>query len=307
MLLTTQYLDEADQLADRITVIDRGRTDRRRHPGRAEGARGWRPDRGHRGAPDADLGAVAAAFAGARHREPEIDPGRAAVTAPGRRSGRRADGRSRATPGRRASRWRTSACAARPSTTCSCGSPAIGPRAPRTPTSSGGGASDEHDCHGQDQGRVLRGRSPTAGRWSAAGCSTTDASRRSSPGSWASRRLGAALRLRVRIGDGRRRRADYKDVRHAGDVRDDDGLRLHEHRLDAVAIDKEKGVTDRFRSMPMAPSAVVSGRGVGDVIGASGRPGGDRPDRLRGRLALRGRRGGDPVRVRRCCCGCGSR
>jgi ABC-2 type transport system permease protein len=36
-----------------------------------------------------------------------------------------------------------------------------------------------------------------------------------------------------------------------------------------VAIDKEKGVTDRFRSMPMAPSAVVSGRGVSDVIGAS--------------------------------------
>jgi ABC-2 type transport system permease protein len=36
-----------------------------------------------------------------------------------------------------------------------------------------------------------------------------------------------------------------------------------------VAIDKEKGVTDRFRSLPMAPSAVVSGRGVSDVIGAS--------------------------------------
>ena len=36
-----------------------------------------------------------------------------------------------------------------------------------------------------------------------------------------------------------------------------------------IAIDKEKGVTDRFRSMPMAPSAVVSGRGVSDVISAS--------------------------------------
>jgi ABC-2 type transport system permease protein len=35
-----------------------------------------------------------------------------------------------------------------------------------------------------------------------------------------------------------------------------------------IAIDKEKGVTDRFRSMPMAPSAVVSGRGVSDVISA---------------------------------------
>lgn len=37
----------------------------------------------------------------------------------------------------------------------------------------------------------------------------------------------------------------------------------------AVVLDKEKGVTDRFRSMPMAPSAVVSGRGVGDVLGAT--------------------------------------
>jgi ABC-2 type transport system permease protein len=37
----------------------------------------------------------------------------------------------------------------------------------------------------------------------------------------------------------------------------------------AVVLDKEKGVTDRFRSMPMAPSAVVTGRGVGDVLGAS--------------------------------------
>ncbi|MGH4025696.1 MAG: ABC transporter permease, partial [Pseudonocardiaceae bacterium] len=37
----------------------------------------------------------------------------------------------------------------------------------------------------------------------------------------------------------------------------------------AVVIDKERGVTDRFRSMPMAPSAVVSGRGVSDVLHAA--------------------------------------
>ena len=37
----------------------------------------------------------------------------------------------------------------------------------------------------------------------------------------------------------------------------------------AMVIDKEKGVTDRFRSMPMARSAVVTGRGVGDVLGAA--------------------------------------
>ncbi|MFH8368659.1 ABC transporter permease [Streptomyces sp. NPDC018031] len=35
-----------------------------------------------------------------------------------------------------------------------------------------------------------------------------------------------------------------------------------------VAVVRERGVMDRYRSMPMAPSAVVSGRGVADVIGA---------------------------------------
>jgi ABC-2 type transport system permease protein len=37
----------------------------------------------------------------------------------------------------------------------------------------------------------------------------------------------------------------------------------------AVAIGKEKGVVDRLRSMPMAPSAVVTGRGVSDVLHAA--------------------------------------
>ncbi|MFI7242684.1 ABC transporter permease [Streptomyces qinglanensis] len=37
----------------------------------------------------------------------------------------------------------------------------------------------------------------------------------------------------------------------------------------AVAVDKERGVTDRFRSMPMAPSAVVTGRGVSDLLHAA--------------------------------------
>ncbi|URN16575.1 ABC transporter permease, partial [Streptomyces sudanensis] len=34
----------------------------------------------------------------------------------------------------------------------------------------------------------------------------------------------------------------------------------------AVVTDARKGVTDRFRSMPMAPSAVVTGRGVTDLL-----------------------------------------
>ncbi|CAL9480525.1 ABC transporter permease [Streptomyces albus] len=37
----------------------------------------------------------------------------------------------------------------------------------------------------------------------------------------------------------------------------------------AVVVDKERGVTDRFRAMPMASSAVVTGRGVSDVLHAA--------------------------------------
>jgi ABC transporter DrrB family efflux protein len=37
----------------------------------------------------------------------------------------------------------------------------------------------------------------------------------------------------------------------------------------AVAMAKEQGFIDRFRSMPMAPSAVVTGRGVADILHAS--------------------------------------
>ena len=37
VLLTTQYLEEADRLADRIAVVDHGQRDRRGHGGRAQG------------------------------------------------------------------------------------------------------------------------------------------------------------------------------------------------------------------------------------------------------------------------------
>jgi ABC-type multidrug transport system ATPase subunit len=40
VLLTTQYLDEADRLAAEIAVIDRGWVIEKRHPGRTEGEGG---------------------------------------------------------------------------------------------------------------------------------------------------------------------------------------------------------------------------------------------------------------------------
>jgi ABC-2 type transport system ATP-binding protein len=41
LLLTTQYLEEADHLADHIVVIDQGRAIARGHLGRAQGPGRW--------------------------------------------------------------------------------------------------------------------------------------------------------------------------------------------------------------------------------------------------------------------------
>ena len=53
MLLTTQYLDEADELADNIVVIDRGQVIAAGHVGRAQGPRRRRRARVHRRRPSA--------------------------------------------------------------------------------------------------------------------------------------------------------------------------------------------------------------------------------------------------------------
>ncbi|MGH3145109.1 MAG: ABC transporter permease [Rubrobacter sp.] len=42
-----------------------------------------------------------------------------------------------------------------------------------------------------------------------------------------------------------------------------------ETTMTSVATDAARGVTDRFRSMPMAPSAVVFGRSIADMLGSA--------------------------------------
>ena len=37
----------------------------------------------------------------------------------------------------------------------------------------------------------------------------------------------------------------------------------------SVSTDAARGVTDRFRSMPMAPSAVVLGRSIADMLSSA--------------------------------------
>jgi ABC-2 type transport system ATP-binding protein len=81
VLLTTQYLDEADQLADRISVIDHGRVIAEGTPDQLKSKLGGdridvvasRPDQ---------LAATAAAVGRAAGTEPEVDPDTRRVSAP---------------------------------------------------------------------------------------------------------------------------------------------------------------------------------------------------------------------------------
>ena len=81
VLLTTQYLDEADQLADRVTVIDHGRAIADGTPSELKAKIG-----GERidvvGLPGTDLQALADCFAGVSTGAPTIDAQKLLVSAP---------------------------------------------------------------------------------------------------------------------------------------------------------------------------------------------------------------------------------
>jgi oleandomycin transport system ATP-binding protein len=79
VLLTTQYLEEADQLAEQIVVIDHGRVIATGTPGELK-ARAGALTLSVRPASAADVAAVAAVVAGFTHTEPEVRA--TTVTAP---------------------------------------------------------------------------------------------------------------------------------------------------------------------------------------------------------------------------------
>ena len=112
LLLTTQYLEEADRLADDIVVLDHGRTVAARHPDELKAAGRRRPDRGHRRRPPTSSSPPPALARAVRSDEPAVDADGLTVTVPVA-AGVRADRRRARARRRRASTPSTST-AARP-------------------------------------------------------------------------------------------------------------------------------------------------------------------------------------------------
>ena len=123
MFLTTQYLEEADRLADRVGIIDHGRDRGRGHARRAQ-VRDRRAER-RGGAADPPGTASgwrgAVRFAGRRAARSHADEASRCASARRRQRPRRRRAGARR---RRASRSPTCSCTRRPSTTCSSRRPA---------------------------------------------------------------------------------------------------------------------------------------------------------------------------------------
>ena len=98
VLLTTQYLDEADRLADRIAVIDHGRVIAEGTPGRAEGPRGRRATRGDARRTTSQETAAIEALAPLADERPKCDHG---ILVMPLEQGARRHRRGRAAPRRR--------------------------------------------------------------------------------------------------------------------------------------------------------------------------------------------------------------
>ena len=118
VLLTTQYLDEADRLADTIAVIDHGRVIAEGTLRRAQGPRRRRAPRGHASTTRADVEAAVEALAPMSDEPPTVDgrPGVRAACASARGAIVEA---VRRLERRRRRRRRPRRCAGRRSTTCS--------------------------------------------------------------------------------------------------------------------------------------------------------------------------------------------
>ena len=167
VILTTQYLEEADRLADDIVVLDHGRTVAHGTPDRAEGADRQRPRRRHgRRRPTSSTRSTGATAAVRVERADASTTTLLVATDPrARRRAPRSTSCARSTP--RASTRSTSTGARPPSTTCSSPSPTPEHRDRRGPGMTATTAPTGRPTRSaRGSRRVARARAGLRGWWS---------------------------------------------------------------------------------------------------------------------------------------------
>ena len=283
VLLTTQYLDEADRLADRIAVIDHGTRDRRGHARRAQGAGRRRAARG-----PARRRVERRARRSRRSRRCERRP---AVASDGSVLGRRSASAAARSPRRCAgsttagSRSTTSPSSRRRSTTCSSA---------HRPRRRGRGE-EQSDERRRSRDRRTRWSSP-----SAASCAS-----RASPTCWSasrsSRSCSCCCSSTSSAARSRRRASSYVDFLIPGIIVQSMAFGGFVTAL-GLSDDLKKGLIDRFRSLPMSRAAVLTGRTLADIVHELAPARRHARRRLRRRLPLRHEPSRGPRRHRACCC-----
>ncbi len=275
ILLTTQYLDEADELADRIAVIDHGRVI-------AEGTGNELKDRVGGQILEVELASTdkrdearaVLARLGCGEPEPDDRPDRLTVPAP--RDGLAAiedvAAALREARHRRRANW---GCAGRRSTTCSCSSP--GRRRARTGTRRRGWSPPRRRVE-RTHRRLFRFHRPTVADLRSAVSDSWVVTARNlrhfirqpqllifstiQPVMFVilfSYVFGGAVKGSLPKG------LDYVDFLLPGILVQSVTFRATQTAI-GLAEDLQRGVVDRFRSMPMARSAVLVGRTVADLV-----------------------------------------
>ena len=275
ILLTTQYLEEADQLASDVVVIDHGAVIAHGTPTRAEATarrRRARRDRRRRGARPRRRAARRRRFRTADRR-----PRHSAGVAPGRRRRREPGARRSAGSTSTGIKVSTSRCAARRSTTCSSPSPATPPTAYDTDDADPPEASLMTDHH---RPRPHAGRRPTPPSPTDCRAAPRSATRSVIAGRNVKHLLRTPQLLVASVAQTVMFLLLFRYV-FGGSIQIP-GMTFVDFLipgyLATIAIfdgfgvsiffaeDSKSGLIERFRALPMARSAVVGGRAIADLL-----------------------------------------